>query len=321
MRTDNVILQYISFIIMMAICLVVGFYSGMGLLLSFAVPLLITIYSYNNRLRHAIVYVFMSASIAILLSLTLWLFVLFIYGFMGIALGRYLKRNQPAEEIIFKTLIVTVIGLSLLIVSVQLISDGGGLSALSRQTVDSFELPSELIDSFKQAGIAETDSQLLQLEKELKQMLFLLSPSIFISSIFIDIVICYLLSAFVLHKLGAKIKKAPKLSKVTLPGNPIIGTLLVILLAWLAATLFEDIGALIQVNTVFMVLSLFAVQGVAVLADAISYIRFGVVLRYIIFAIVLLANLVLLGLYGLAIIGWLEASFKIRYRLKGRALK
>ncbi len=317
MRTDNAIRQYITFIIIMAICLVAGVYSGAGALLPFVVPLLIAIYSYRSRLRYAVVYVFMSASIAILLPTSLWLVILFIYGTMGIALGYYLKRRKPAEEVVFATFISVLMGLLLLLLTVQLLSAGNGLSTVVSETIDSITIPAELLDSFSQVGIGSGGNDLAELEAMLKQMMMTIMPSIFALTIFIHVVISYLLSAFSLRRLGHDIVRPIRFSSITLPGNPIVGSFLIVLLALLTSWLFADYGTVIIVNTMYLVLLLFAVQGLAVLAFAVKQLKLNVFLRIVIFIIAL----ILIQLYGLAIVGWLEASFKIRNRINGRALK
>ncbi len=316
MRKDSAIVQYIKFIAIMALVLAAGSLGGLNLLLPFVVPSLIAVYSYQNRLMHGVVYVLMSASIAILLPGGLWLVLLFVYGAIGIALGRYLKRRRPVEETVFGALLAALFGLLLLLIAVQILS-GGSLLELLQQTIDEVALPAELIDSFAQISGAASDFDRLQLEQTFKQMMLTVMPSVFALALFIQVVISYLLSAVTLRKLGHNLLAAKKFSNIKLPGNPIGGTLIVVILALLAAWLLPDYGNAITVNTMYVVLLLFAVQGLAVLAHTVKYIKLNVILKIVIFAV----TLAFIQLHGLAIVGWLEASFKIRNRLKRRALK
>ncbi len=308
--------DFIMFIVIMMVMLIFGIYAGALLLLPFVIPLLFTIYSYRHKLRYAIVYVFVSSSIAILLPSGIWLIMLFIYGTMGIALGQYLKRQLTHEPVIFKTWLASLIGLLLLLFVMQNLFLTEDIGNIMRQEINRVEIPTELFEQLSVLGqIGNSDA--LSLESEFKQMMLVVVPSVFAFTFFIHAVIIYVLSNFVLRKTGHAVMPPPKLSTVNLPGNPIVGTLFMIIMALLLTWLFPYYGEVFTVNAMYLVLLIFSVQGIAVLAYAVKLFKVHKVVKVIIFCFAL----TLLQLHGLAIIGWLEVGFKMRERLGRRAQK
>ncbi len=309
----DAIKDFLTFIVITIITLLVGIYAGAAILLPFLIPLLFTIYSYRHKLRYAIAYVFVSSSIAILLPSGIWLIMLFIYGVTGITLGQYLKRQLTHEPAVFKAWLASLIGLLLLLFIVQNLFLTEDIGSIMRQELNSVEVPIELFEQLNILDqIGSGDAQ--NLMKEFKQMMLLVVPSVFAFAFFIHTVIIYYLSNIVLRKMGHAVMPPAKLSSINLPGNPILGTLLMIVMALLLTWLFPQYGEAFTVNAMYLVLLVFSVQGVAVLAFAVKMFKFNKVIIFI-FA------LLLLQLHGLAIIGWIEVGFKMRERLARRAQK
>ncbi len=314
MHKKDAIKDFITFTVIMMIVLIFGIYAGAIVLLPFLIPLLFAIYSYRNRLGYAIVYAFTSSSIAILLPSGIWMIMLFIYSTMGITLGYYLKRQLTHEPVIFKTWLASLIGLMVFLFVLQTLFVGEEIGSLMRQEINRVEMPSELFERF---DILEDNSNVISLEKAFKQMMLMVMPSVFAFAFFLHTVIVYFLSLFVLRKMGHAVMPPPKLSNLNLPGNPIAGTLLIIIMALGLSWLLPEYGESFTVNAMYLVILIFSVQGAAVLAYAIKLFKINKVFKVLLF----IFAFILLQLHGLAIIGWLEASFKVRERLNRRVQK
>ncbi len=317
MHKNEAIKDFITFTVIMMITLIFGVYAGATVVLPFVIPLLFAVFSYRNRLGYAVVYVFTSASIAILLPSGVWLVILFIYGAMGITLGHYLKRQLTHEPVVIKAWLASLIGLMLLLFVLQTVFIGENIGGIMRQQIDSFEMPAEFIEQLNALGQLGNNNNLANLESEFKQMMLMVMPAVFAFAFFVHAVIVYLLSIFILRKMGHAVMPPPKLSNINLPGNPIAGTLLIIIMALLLTWLFPEFGESFTVNAMYLVILIFSVQGTAVLAFAIKRFKMNKVIKIILFIL----GFILLQLHGLAIIGWLESSFKLRERLNRRAQK
>ncbi len=317
MRTNHAMRRFLIFMVAMTATLAPGIYGGLSFILPMAIPLLFALYSYRYRLRYAIVYAFVSASVAIMMPSGIWLVILFVYSPLGIVMGRYLKRAAATEKTIFASLIAALIGTLILLVVVQNVFGGAGLSDAMAEAIDGIDLPPELISQVEEINQIDGVGDAASLRESLKQLILLIIPALLAFALFIQCVVVYLLTLITLRKFGVKVKRPTKLAAVKLPGNPIVGTLIMVVAALFLSWILPDFGTAVTVNTMYLIIMMFAVQGLAVLAYAAQKLRVNGLFKWLI----AIGALLLLQAHGLAIIGWLEAGFKIRHRINGRALK
>lgn len=186
-----------------------------------------------------------------------------------------------------------------------LMPDYSLLSAI-KTAIDSYAITPELTEILNQmslngsvSGSAET------IFNDLKQMFSMIVPAVCLMLFTIYSILIYRLDYWLLTLLKLPIAKRKALRNIRLPGNPIIGTSIIIFTA-LAASLFsQKIGDLMIINVFYIVLFIFALQGLS----SIAYIAHRTGINKILQILLIGVAIMLLQLIGLAIAGWIDLTF------------
>ncbi len=316
MPKDNIMKEYLYFILIAAGFLYMGSLFGSGLFISLALPILIALFSYRNAMRRSVVFVVMTAIVALAFSSSTWLFILTLYGVMGVLTGQYIKRAMPHEKAVMKIFVSAMVGVAVLLFALQGLAADLNIAEVVREQVEAVQLPAQMLDQFK-ASNPEIASEIGDLENAFKEMMLQMMPIIIATAVFLNSLLVYLFTIYILHARRYKTLPLVKLSRIRLPGNPMLGTTLIIVMALLSSWLVPRWGDVVVVNAIYLVVLIFAVQGVAVVAFFLTRTKLNRLVKVVLF----IALTVLLQVFGLAIAGWLDAGFKIRYKVSGKDLK
>ncbi len=316
MRKDNIMKEYSVFILITAGILFVSSLIGDGILLALALPLVIALFSYRNEMRHSVVFVIMAAIVALAFSSIVWLFIMTIYGVMGILTGRYIKQARRHEKAVMSIFISAMIGVVVLLFAMQGLVADIGIGELVREQIQAVQLPVQMLDQLKAANPG-LEAEVGSLEEGIKQVTLAMLPVIIAVMMFFNCLVVYIFTLFILRLMRYKTLPLIKLSRLRLPGNPMAGTTCIIIISLLLSWLVPRLGDTIIMNTLYIVVLIFSVQGIAVLSFFLERTKFNRFIKGVLFVV----GLFLLQVYGLGIVGWLDVGFKIRYKVSGKDLK
>lgn len=178
-------------------------------------------------------------------------------------------------------------------------------------TPDLAEVLNQMSASGSVSGSAET------IFNDLKQTLTMIVPAGSLMLVTIYSILIYQLDYWLLTRLKMPVVKRQVLRNIQLPGNPIIGTSIIIFMALGASLFSQSFGDLMVINVFYVVLFIFTLQGLS----SIAYITHRAGINRIVRMILMLVAIVILQLIGLAIAGWIDLTFGIgRPRRGGRGL-
>ncbi len=316
MRKDNIMREYLIFILIAAGLLFVSSLIGDAFLLPIALPLVIAVFSYRNEMRHSVVFVIMTSIVSLAVSGIAWLFIMTIYGLVGVLTGRYIKLARRHEKAVMSIFISAMVGVVVLLFAMQGLLSDISIGEFVRKQIQEVQLPAQMLDQLKAANPG-IEVEVGNLEDGIKQMTIDMMPVVIAVVVFFNCLIVYIATLAALRLMRYKTLPLLKLSRLRLPGNPMAGTTCIIIIGLLLSWIVPRMGDTIIMNTLYVVVLIFSVQGVAVLSFFLERTKFNRLVRGILF----IAGLFLLQVYGLGIVGWLDVGFKIRYKVSGKDLK
>ncbi len=214
----------------------------------------------------------------------------------GVTMGYKIKQKQFEESLLY-AIVTAIFALLILLVSSKYIFNLD-LIALIIKEVKAVDIPLSILED---NGFATSELGLQQL----KNLIVEIIPAMIVMVISIYTFVLYWLFNFMM-KMVDKQYKAKPISQFYLPERPILGTAIILLVAFIATTITDN-GVFVS-NVLYLVMLLFAFNGVALIFFVLERGRWNAFLR-VVAAIFLIA---FLQLIGLSIVGWVDEAFGLR---------
>ncbi len=291
---DKIAIREFSILLLINLALVSIFsLFSFGILL-FVVNLIIAIYVYKRDLKWGVLLYGATSILALVIDFSLILFVLMLASSLVVGLS---IRRKRYEESIFFGLLTAIASFSLMLLITKFVFNYDIVASLSAD-IKNFEFPPELLAG---SGLATGAFELQQL----KSFILKLIPSMIVMVSLIYVSAIYFLVVFIVKRMD-KDYVGKSINQFYLPGKPLMGTTLMILVAMLLGTLLND--DIFIINTLYIVMMIFAFNGIAALFFILDRMRTKGILKFVLGIVMIL----FLQMLGLSILGWLDQVFKLR---------
>ncbi len=289
----NIIREFSLYVLLSLAALGIFAFTQIFLVL-LVLPLLLGVYTYKRNVAHAMVLFVAMLIIALVLNYSMFVFVMF--AAVSIPMIMYMKKAKDMEAI-FVGLAFSVLAFVLTVVFAKVAFNVDFILDIKAE-LRNFQIPPELMESYKQAagGIAL---------KQAKELIIELLPSILLVCLFFYSALIYFCLRLCL-RIVDKTYQAQAISQLHLPGRPLLGTTIMIVLAMLLSYFTKQ--NVFVTNTLYLVLMIFSFDGIAMVFYIFEKLKLPAFVRFLL----ALVAIMLLHMIGLAILGWIDVAFRLR---------
>lgn len=234
------------------------------------------------------------------------LLIFFIFGpyiFINIYL---IKKREKATKVVIYSATVLFISFILLFGFFRI----GGFD-LTVQLKENFtQILSNQMDMLSEMGL--TSYEILERRDSLKSEFItalMIFPSIVLIFVFIGSYINYLLASLGLTRIGINILNMPEFSSLRLPDNFILGSLLMILTAFITSKMNISYGDAINANIMVLLGTTFFIQGISVINYFLLKIRMKKFIRVMTYIFIFFSPQIY---SGISILGGIDVLFDLR---------
>ncbi len=271
---------------------------GYGLLL---IPVPFIIISTKHGIKYSLLSVVATSLIVGSLTEPLTaLFVLLIAGLGPIIMGHMIKRDYSYGKVLIFSALAFILSMS---ISISLMTVFTGVSMID-MIQESFTMSKEMNESlFKGLGVDSIKAdEAMEMVERAKNLAIMLIPSSIIAGGFMVSYINYLASRAILKRMGINIIKPTKFTHFRLPRNIVMGTLIILILTYIAGMLNIVNYDTLMTNVIYLFSMLYLIQGLAAINYYMETKGLGKIVRLIISIIVmgmptLSFSLIFIGLF------------------------
>lgn len=274
------------------------------ILISCLYPAFFAVYAYRHGYYLGILSIVLTTFVLMLIPGVAWLNILTFAGPVGMMLAFAFKRRLKFGQIFLLALAVAAIGIAVWysVMSVYIIQ--ADILTLIKDNMMQLEFPPEILEAFSNL---ETD-EFYSVEVFIKQTALLSLPSMTISLVLALVFINFRLAHLLLTRLKHNVIAYVPFREIKLPQDIIMGTTIILVLTFLTNYFVDTIGMALLDNVIIIVMLIFSFQGLSVLSFFLDKNRIKGILGSIAFIFLAL----ILHIFGLSIIGWVDAVFDIR---------
>ncbi len=257
-----------------------------------------------------------SIIIGILNDIYTGLFILVVFMPLSIVLTYLLKNKKTSHEILVISMIVSLISFLIVVKLTVKMPETSVINQISKNIIQSFRMQvSELKDLTKEKinnmDLSNYEKYIIEsLFKNTFDYLFIITPSIMIiCSLFISY-LNFLISSIVLRKMGYKIFSVPRFSYFKLPGNVLLGMIII----FIGTSLLKNFEIFnyetIFINITILATFMFFLQGLAVVFYLLNK---GRLIKIFSILLVVVAIILITPLGGfISMLGLLDGIFNFR---------
>ncbi len=279
-------------------------YQPLVMFISCLYPAFFGVYTFRHGYYLGGLSVVLSAIVVMLIPGVAWLNILTVAGPVGLMLGFAFKKRLKLGEIFLLALATAAVGAAIWysVMSTYIIQ--ADILTLIKDNMMALKFPPELLEAFSNLEMDDFYSA----EVFIKQTALLSLPSMTVSVILAIVFLNFRLAHLLLVKLKHNVIAYVPFREIKLPKDIIMGTTIILVLTFLTNYFFDAIGMVLLDNVILIVMLVFSFQGLTVIAFFLHKNRIKGVLGVIAFTILA----VILHVFGLSIIGWIDSVFDTR---------
>ncbi len=290
----------------MTIYILLGLHSIPIIGILFPIPFIVL--GIRNGIKHSILSILVSGLIVgILQDPYTGVFILIIFVPLSITLTHLIKKEKSPQDIL---VISTIVSLISYLIAIRLLGRISGIN-FTNQIDETFKQALKMqIDVMKDMGLSSYEMYKTEgLLKNAFDYMALIVPSIVITFSLFTSYLNYLISSSILKRLGYRDLTIPKFSQFRLPGNIILGTIIIFLGSSLLKRFEIFYYETIFINVTVLAAFIFFLQGLAVISYLLNKINLSRILK----TIIMLVIVIFIPLGGfISILGLLDAIFNFR---------
>lgn len=271
-------------------------------------PIPFVVLGIRNGIKHNVLSILASSIlVGLLVDLYTGAFIFIIFGPLSIVLTYLIKKRKSSQDIL---VICTIISLISYLITIRLIGRVSGIN-FSHQLDETFKQALKMqVDVMKDMGLSSYEMYKTEglLENAFDYVLLIVPSMVIVFSLFTSY-LNYLISSSILKRLGYGEMKIPKFSHFRLPGNIILGTIVMFLGSSLLKKFKISYYETIFINVTVLAALIFFLQGLAVISYLLNKINLSRILK----TIIMLAIILFIPLGGfISLLGLLDAVFNFR---------
>ncbi|MEW9121395.1 MAG: YybS family protein [Thermotaleaceae bacterium] len=262
--------------------------------------------------RHGMNFVILSiiASAIIIGSLTepiYSVFVVILPGIVAVVMGYMMKKGYSPGKVLAGGAVAALISSGLSIALASAISGINAFAQMSTMFEEGIEMYIGIMQQMDIQG-ENIDQIRISLENTAKMAAMVIPAAIMMSAVFLAY-INYVLTVYILNRIGYKAEMLPPLRNIRLPKSILMGTFLIILLTYLTRYLNVVNYETLVVNVFVILQFIYFVQGIAVMLYFMNLYQLRKPMRVLIFVFLLFNQM---GAFIIAMLGLTDALMNLR---------